>query len=1082
LDNGTCSPTVTPGNTYIVSVSYEASAPVYFTVYTRSTSGTWSLWTKSPNFISSQTFFGTATWVTPRIPAGVNGIGFGMTLASNGSVTTTSYSLVNNGPAGAPPSVVTGWSVVPSPNVSQVSNSLGVVSCTSASFCMAVGQNNVIGTSVIEQWDGSDWKVDQGPTAGALEGVSCTSPSFCVIVGISSLGGSLIEQWNGTVWSAVPSPPGGELLGVSCTSPSFCMAVSINGSGALAEKWNGTAWSLVPIPDTDASGFQVGPESLNGVSCTSASFCMAVGQSIVQNSQTITVRWNGTAWSIVPSPNVTAPNSAGTLAPTANALSAVSCTSASACTAVGGAGGSFPTFAASLVERWNGATWSIEPSPNVGTTDEGGSNELLGVSCTSAATCSAVGSALVTDSVLRGPWDYQTVVEQWNGTAWSVVPSQNPSPTSNGLSGVSCTSASTCTAVGHVLNSTLVESTAAPSTNPPPVPAVTGVTPNSGPPVGGTPVTITGSGFTGATWVTFDGISATNPIVLNDSTITALTPTILGAASRDVMVTTPGGSSAISTADHFTYTYPIPVVTGITPNSGPKSGGTSLSITGSGFTGATSVTIDGVSVSNLALENDSFIIASTPALPAGTYDVLVTTPGGISAPSSADRFTALSISASVVVSSVTPNSGPTSGGIAVTVTGTGFTGATAVNFNGVPGINMVVASDSRIVVYSPAESAGSGDVQVVTPLGTNAFVSADQFTYVANLPTVSTISPAIGPSSGGTSVTITGTNFSAATHVLFGTVPATNFAVVSSTKITATTPAGVAGVVGVFVTTSVGTSGFTEGDGFAYWAQPSVSSVSPNSGPTTGGTSITITGKNFVAGAIVVIGQGHGAVAGAIIATNVNVVSPTEITAITAGGAEAATWNLFVITSGGTSATTAGDSFTYTAPPAEPPSVTSVSPNSGPTTGGTSITITGKNFVAGATVVIGQGNGAGAGAIGATNVNVVSPTEITATTAGGAEAATWNLFVITSGGTSPTTAGDSFTYAVPPPPPSVTSVSPNSGPSAGGTSITITGKNFVAGATVVIGQGNGAGAGAISATNVKVVSPTEITATTAGGA
>ena len=252
---------------------------------------------------------------------------------------------------------------------------------------------------------------------------------------------------------------------------------------------------------------------------------------------------------------------------------------------------------------------------------------------------------------------------------------------------------------------------------------------------------------------------------------------------------------------------------------------------------------------------------------------------------------------------------------------------------------------------------------------------------------------------------------------------------------------------------------------------PTVSKVSPNSGPTTGGTAITITGSGFAAGATVVIGQGNGAGSGAIAATNVKVVSPTQITAVTGGSAKAGTWSLFVTTTGGTG--TGYLDFTYN----PVPTVSKVSPNSGPTTGGTAITITGSGFVAGATVVIGQGNGAGSGAIAATNVKVVSPTQITAVTGGGAKAGTWSLFVTTTGGTG--TGYLDFTYN---PVPTVSKVSPNSGPTTGGTAITITGSGFVAGATVVIGQGNGAGSGAIAATNVKVVSPTQITAVTGGGA
>jgi hypothetical protein len=188
---------------------------------------------------------------------------------------------------------------------------------------------------------------------------------------------------------------------------------------------------------------------------------------------------------------------------------------------------------------------------------------------------------------------------------------------------------------------------------------------------------------------------------------------------------------------------------------------------------------------------------------------------------------------------------------------------------------------------------------------------------------------------------------------------------------------------------------------------PAVSSVSPASGSVNGGTPIRVIGTGFVAGATVEIGQGSGVGSTAIPASEVEVVSSTEITAKTGGGAKAGTFNLFVIDSGGTSVGNTGDDFTYKS---SPPTVSSVSPSSGSVNGGTPIKITGTNFVAGATVEIAQGSGAGPTAIPASEVVVVSPTEITATTGGPAKAGTFNLFVIDSGATSPANPGDDYTY------------------------------------------------------------------------
>jgi hypothetical protein len=431
-----------------------------------------------------------------------------------------------------------------------------------------------------------------------------------------------------------------------------------------------------------------------------------------------------------------------------------------------------------------------------------------------------------------------------------------------------------------------------------------------------------------------------------------------------------------------------------------------------------------------------------------------------------------SVSVSVpgpTVTSVSPSSGPAVGGTSVTITGTGFTGATAVSFGTAAATGIAVNSATSITAISPSHTAGAPDVTVTTPSGTSPTGSTDTFTYVA-APTVTSVSPTTGLTSGGTSVTVTGTGFSGTPAVSFGGVAATGVTVNSATSITAISPAHAAGAVDVTVTTPNGTSAAGSSDSFTYSDVPAITSVSPSSGPAAGGTAITITGVGFAPGSTVVIGQGSGATSTAIPATNVTVVSPTTITATTGGGAIAGSWNVFVVNSAGAGT---GAQFTYQV---LPPTITSISPNSGPTAGGTAITITGTNFSPGISAVIGQGAGTGIGAIAMTNVTVVSPTTITATTGGGATAGSWNVFVTTSAGTA---TGAQFTYQVLPP--TITSISPNSGPAAGGTAITITGVGFAPGSTVVIGQGSGATSTAIPATNVTVVSPTTITATTGGG-
>src|SRR4029077_5901692 len=144
------------------------------------------------------------------------------------------------------------------------------------------------------------------------------------------------------------------------------------------------------------------------------------------------------------------------------------------------------------------------------------------------------------------------------------------------------------------------------------------------------------------------------------------------------------------------------------------------------------------------------------------------------------------------VANVNPNTGPTQGGTSVTITGTNFSGATAVSFGSNAAASFTVNSATQITATSPA-GIGTVDVTVTTPGGTSATSTADQFTYVpapALAPTVTNINPNTGPTSGGPSVTITGTNFSSAAAVRFGSNAAASFTVNSATQITATSPAG----------------------------------------------------------------------------------------------------------------------------------------------------------------------------------------------------------------------------------------------------------------------------------------------------
>ncbi len=179
---------------------------------------------------------------------------------------------------------------------------------------------------------------------------------------------------------------------------------------------------------------------------------------------------------------------------------------------------------------------------------------------------------------------------------------------------------------------------------------------------------------------------------------------------------------------------PVPRLLGISATYGPASGGTTVSITGTGFTGATSVDFGGVAVlaPGFTLNSDTSITVASPPSGAGTVDVTVTTAGGTDVTSPVDQFT---FYAQPTVSGLEPNSGPYNGGTAVTIAGTGFTAPpalTTVMFGDVQAA-FVVDSPTAITAFSPNEgNPDNASVTVTTPGGTSTVTPADQFTFTAS--------------------------------------------------------------------------------------------------------------------------------------------------------------------------------------------------------------------------------------------------------------------------------------------------------------------------------------------------------------
>lgn len=272
-------------------------------------------------------------------------------------------------------------------------------------------------------------------------------------------------------------------------------------------------------------------------------------------------------------------------------------------------------------------------------------------------------------------------------------------------------------------------------------------------------------------------------------------------------VTSPVGSVTIQVT--CTPVIAAPSLTNIAPNMGPTAGGTVVTITGTDLTGATAVAFGGTPATSFTVDSSTQITATTPPHTAGAVDVVVTTPDGSGTLSGGYTY----VIPVPALTSVTPNTGTTSGGTSVTIGGTGLTGASSVTFDGTPATAFTVDSDGQITATTPPHAAGAVDVEVTTPGGADTL--PDGFTYVAiPAPTISDISPDTGPASGGTVVTVTGTDLAGATAVTFGGTPAASFTVNSPTQITATTPAHAAGPVDVAVSTLAGTATVT--NGFTY--------------------------------------------------------------------------------------------------------------------------------------------------------------------------------------------------------------------------------------------------------------------------
>ncbi len=350
------------------------------------------------------------------------------------------------------------------------------------------------------------------------------------------------------------------------------------------------------------------------------------------------------------------------------------------------------------------------------------------------------------------------------------------------------------------------------------VPIITSVAPVRGVVAGGTPVTLTGSGFeTGAT-ITFGGVPATSVVFVSTTSMTCVTPAhALGAV--DVVLTNPDATVATLTGG---YTYGI-VVTSVTAPHGATFGADRVTVSGDGFVTGATIQFGGVLATSVVFVDSHTLNCLTPAHVWGVVDVLVTDPDASNG-TLVGGFTYVQ----PTITTIDPNLGATVGGDLITVRGEGFAPNATLSFGGVPATGVTYSDSTLLVCLTPANATlGAVDVQVRNPTDGGIGTLPKSYTYVG--PRISSIYKANGSLGGGNHVQIFGFGFVAGCTVTFGGVAATAITVPKSTYILCTTPAHAIGQVDIVVTNPDTNTG-TLAHGFTFVQQASTPIVKAGAG------------------------------------------------------------------------------------------------------------------------------------------------------------------------------------------------------------------------------------------------------------
>jgi len=461
---------------------------------------------------------------------------------------------------------------------------------------------------------------------------------------------------------------------------------------------------------------------------------------------------------------------------------------------------------------------------------------------------------------------------------------------------------------------------------------VESIEPLGGPLAGGTLVTITGSGLKTVEKISFGSDKCTDMNIIDDTSVTCITPKKNSSVIVNVLVEGKANKSD-TLIEGFAYR-PAPTITSLSPTSGILAGGQELTINGTGFLDGAIVTIGPVLCSNVIVDSPIKIRCTTLPSLAGQKSVIV---GNYDSQNSASAY--FTYTAIPQVTTVSPSGGVLTGGTSVTLYGSGLETTSQVYFGGILCTSFVRISSYQATCITPPNLAGGAvDVQALNLDGQSS-TTTSAYTYSA-APTITSLDIDGGSLAGGVRVLVTGTGFNPGATMTFGGLACTGVGYISPTLFQCITPGGVAGVVDVTITNSDGQLG-TKTSAYTYRAAPTVASVSPLLGPVGGGTNITITGTGFILGATTLVKVGSG-LCGSVVVVNSTTITCTTI-ASTAGLVMVRVTNIDNQYGYKTSA------FTFQAPPV----ISTLSPSSGPQSGGTSVTITGTGFLTGVTVSIG---------------------------------------------------------------------------------------------------------------------------------